>query len=57
MSNAPRKPNPMDANLSALWDLILHVNGRVDKLYALIFGAVLSLGLGMAATIVTVLVK
>lgn len=26
----PEKPNPLDANLSALWDLIMHINGRVD---------------------------
>ena len=56
--NGPlEKPNPLDGNLSALWDLVMHVNGRVDKLYALIVGASLSLGLGMVAIFVTVLVK
>ena len=55
--NGPHKPNPMDANLSALWDLVMHVNGRVDKLYALIVGASFTIGLGVVAIFVTVLVK
>lgn len=57
MNGPPEKPNPLDANLSALWDLILHVNGRVDKLYTLIVGASFTIGLGVVAIFVTVLVK
>ena len=53
----PEKPNPMDSNLSVIFDLVMHVNGRVDKLYTLIIGAGLSLGLGVIAIFVTVLVK
>ncbi len=53
----PEKPNPLDGNLSALWDLMMHVNGRVDKLYGLIVTASVGLGLGLVGILVTVLVK
>lgn len=56
-NSPPEKPNPMDKNLSALWDLVMHINGRVDRLYALIVGASFTLGLGVIAILVTVLVK
>ncbi len=49
----PEKPESMNGDLSALWALVLHVNSRVDGLYALVIAAVL----GVIAILVTVLVK
>ncbi len=49
----PEKPAGMNGDLSALWALVLHVNSRVDGLYALMAAVVL----GVVAIFVTVLVK
>ncbi len=53
----PEKPNPMDSNLSVIFDLVMHVNGRVDKLHSLMVNVALGLGLGLVGVLVTVLVK
>lgn len=35
MDNPPEKPEAFNGNIrdNALWELIMHVNGRVDRLY------------------------
>ena len=49
----PQKPNPMDSEHSAMWNFMLHLDGRIDGIYRLV-----AVGLvGVVATLVAVLVK
>lgn len=51
----PEKPNPLDANLSALWDFLTHLNKRIDSLYTLMITGFLAV-VGLFAAVLTAVV-
>ncbi len=45
----PEKPATMNGDHDAIWDLIMHVNGRVDRLYV-------TLAAGLGVLVLTLIV-
>jgi len=53
LMSKPEKPEGMNGNAAHLWGAIWHLNGRIDKIYVMLF----TIMVGTIGTLVAVLWK